>query len=777
MTGKLEKKKKINARLLLELGILCVIGITVNLLLSQMSGNLGLPFYLDAVGTVFAAAIGGTLPGVIVGLTTNILKSVSDWPSIYYGTLNVMIAVATSLFTRDGFKKRYILPLIFVLAAIGGGLGSIMTWILFGFAGEGISANLAMWIHEHMFGNTFLSQLTADFCIDLGDKAISVVAAFAAIMVVPKSIAQELHIHSWRQKPLNTDELKNINKTKVRQISLRSKLLLLVSLAITIIAVVSIAIGYYLFRETTIKDHTEFARGIVKYQRDCIDPDMVETYLVYGRAAPGYRETEEQLNLTFISSENIRFMYVYQVKEDGCHVVFDMDTEDVQAQEPGIVIHYPEDIEEHIDDFLAGREVEPTISNDNRFGWVLSVYEPIYDSNGKCVCYSCADISMNQLNDITHVYLAKEISLFLGIFIMVLCVGVWLADYHIIYPLNSMAHGASAFVYTSTAERNASVERIKDLGIRTGDEIENLYFAYAQTTEESMQYLTDVRKKSRQIDKMQGGLLMVLADVIESRDSCTGDHIRKTAAYTKIILEHLRKKGEFPDILTDEYIANVVRAAPLHDIGKINVPDAILNSDRRLTDKEFEIMKGHAKAGYEIIEKAIENMDDTGYLYHAKIMARYHHEKWDGSGYPDHLKGEEIPLSARAMAVADVFDALTSKRSYKEPFTVEKAMSIIVEGAGKHFDPKCVEAFESAIDEVREVCEMFSTATSSDEVKMKVREHVRSAVVKQKKDEDPVAEEPVTEEKPEKAAEDDGSETKPETGTDEKDPGEKEKPD
>ena len=434
---------------------------------------------------------------------------------------------------------------------------------------------------------------------------------------------------------------------------------------------------------------------------------MIETYLAYGEAAPGYKETKEKLKLTFDSSDNIRFMYVYQIQENGCHVVFDMDTADVKADRVGVTIRYPVDIEKHLDDFLAGREVAPTISNDSRYGWVLSIYEPVYDRAGTCVCYSCVDISMNQLTETTHAYLAKQISLFLGIFIMVLTLGVWMADYNIIYPLNAMSHGASAFAYTSTKERDRSVERIKELDIRTGDEIENLYYAYSQTTEDSMRYLSAVRKKSKQIDKLQGGLLLVLADIIESRDKCTGDHIRKTAAYTRIILESLQKRGDYKDKITNEYISNVERAAPLHDIGKINIPDAILNKDGPLNDDEYETMKGHAEAGYHIILKAIESLDESGYLQQAKHMAHSHHEKWDGSGYPQHLKGEEIPLSARIMAVADVFDALTSRRSYKDPFPFEKAISIISEGAGRHFDPTIVEAFLAEKEEVKRVAESF----------------------------------------------------------------------
>ena len=708
MTEKDINKRGDGIKRLIELIVLSSFGILLNIALSQLSTKNGWPFYLDAVGTVLAAAVGGSLPGIIVGLFTNVFKSLSDWNSIYYGTLNVMMAVATTMFTRDGLKKRNVIPLILVLAAIGGGLGSIMTWFLFGFAGEGVTADLAIWFHSHVFSSRFLSQISADFIIDIGDKTITVIAAGLALWVVPDSVIQNLLIHGWRQKPLDKKELNDINRTKVRQISLRSKLVLLISVAVTMIAAVSIAIGYSLYRETTIQDHSEFAKGIVKYQKDCIDPDMVDTYLLLKRAAPGYKEVEEQLRLTFISSENIQFMYVYQIKEDGCHVVFDMDTEEVKANEPGVVISYPDDIEKHLDDFLAGREVEPTVSNDTRFGWVLSIYEPMYDSNGKCVCYSCVDISMSEMQNLMRAYLAKQISLFLGIVIMVLCLAVWLADYHIIFPLNSMSHGASSFAFTSTEERDESVERIKSLQIRTGDEIENLYSAYAHTTEESMRYLTESRRKTQQINKLQGGLLMVLADMIESRDKCTGDHIRKTAEYSRVILEKLKEQGEFPDILTDEYINNVVRAAPLHDIGKINIPDAILNKDSRLTDEEYEIMKGHANAGYEIIEKAIANLTESGYLEQAKQMAHYHHEKWDGSGYPDHLKEGDIPLSARVMAVADVFDALLSRRSYKEPFSFEKAMSIIKEGAGKHFDPKVVSAFEAASEEIKKISERFA---------------------------------------------------------------------
>ena len=146
------------------------------------------------------------------------------------------------------------------------------------------------------------------------------------------------------------------------------------------------------------------------------------------------------------------------------------------------------------------------------------------------------------------------------------------------------------------------------------------------------------------------------------------------------------------------------RDDPLHDVGKIKVSDTILNKPGRLTDEEFKKMQNHTTAGGEIIDKVITTVgEESEYLTEAKNLASFHHEKWNGKGYPTGLQGEEIPLSARVMAVADVFDALVSRRSYKEPFSVDKAMEIIREDAGTHFDPLIVEAFFNAEEEIRRV--------------------------------------------------------------------------
>ena len=218
-------------------------------------------------------------------------------------------------------------------------------------------------------------------------------------------------------------------------------------------------------------------------------------------------------------------------------------------------------------------------------------------------------------------------------------------------------------------------------------------------------YIDEVKESVRKLTDMQHNVIVTMADIIESRDENTGGHIKRTAVYVRLIADKLKEKGLFPEILTEEYIENMSVAAPLHDMGKIHVPDSILNKKGRLTDEEFSIMKTHTGVGKELLEQASEQIGTFDYLEIALQMADSHHEWWNGNGYPHHLVGEEIPLCARIMAVADVFDALVSKRCYKDGMPLEKALSIIKEETGTHFDPVVSEAFLECIEDVKKVLE------------------------------------------------------------------------
>lgn len=200
------------------------------------------------------------------------------------------------------------------------------------------------------------------------------------------------------------------------------------------------------------------------------------------------------------------------------------------------------------------------------------------------------------------------------------------------------------------------------------------------------------------ISRMQSGMITFMAEVVENRDDNTGGHIRRTAEYVERIARELKRQGIYSDILTDRYLGDMVVAAPLHDIGKIHIPDAVLNKPGRLTEEEFEIMKTHTTAGEKLLTHAKAELGDFGYLSTAVEMAAYHHEWWNGKGYPYGISGEEIPLCARIMAVADVFDALTSRRCYKNVMPLEKAYAIIREESGTHFEPAVVDAFFAVED-------------------------------------------------------------------------------
>ncbi|MDX2470053.1 MAG: HD domain-containing protein [SAR324 cluster bacterium] len=208
-----------------------------------------------------------------------------------------------------------------------------------------------------------------------------------------------------------------------------------------------------------------------------------------------------------------------------------------------------------------------------------------------------------------------------------------------------------------------------------------------------------LRAATEKLQLTQDATIIALASLAEARDNETGAHILRTQAYVKALALHLQKHPDFSAILTDEYIDLVFKSAPLHDIGKVGIQDHILLKPGKLDFDEFEIMKTHATIGGVALDTALKTLGDDSFLSYAKEIAMSHHEKWDGSGYPAGLSGEAIPLSGRLMAVADVYDALISTRAYKKGFSHEKAKEIILEGEGKHFDTRLIQAFREIENE------------------------------------------------------------------------------
>ena len=684
--------------------LFCIAGVLMNIIGAHAAVKIGLPLYLDNVGTLLSASMGGYVPGIIVGYLTNLINGIRNYDSIYYGVLTVLIAVSATTMHRWGWFKKPLTGALCVLvfAFIGGALGSVVTWLIYDMEfGQGIGGPMAQRLYETGAFSPFFAQLTGDFLLDVFDKAIVCCLASLISMFIPQKIRSRVRMRAWQQTPLQDEERINTRKMKTRRLSLRAKIMALVSVVIVMITVVTIRISYTMFRSSLVQSQAEMGRGVTRLIQGTFDADMVDEYIEKGMEAPGYAEAVERMKEIRGSSEDIVYVYVYQIHEDGFRVVFDPDDENGKA--PGEIEQYEAEFNPLLPDLLSGKEVDPIETNGN-YGWLLSVYTPVFDSENKCVCYAGADLSMNQMRIYEYSFLAKAASLSVAFFIVILTLGFWLADYGVILPVNSMAIAASGFAYDSNSQRDESVEKLKALKICTGDEIENLYTAITKMSADTLQYIDDVNRKGETIARMQDNLITVLADMVESRDKYTGHHVKSTAAYVSIIMNKLREKGVYADQLTDDFIRNTIHSAPLHDVGKIRITDALLNKPGKLTHEEFETMKTHTVEGKKILQKAALATDsgDT-FLKEAENLALYHHEKWDGTGYPCQIAGDKIPLSARIMAVADVFDALVSKRSYKKGYSVEESMQIIRDGMGKHFDPNVAQAFLDAEDEVREV--------------------------------------------------------------------------
>ncbi len=684
--------------------LLCLVGWILNLTGAAVASELRLPMYLDTIGTLLVAVIGGYLPGIIVGFVSNYIKAYADQSAIYYECLSVIMAVCASFFAERGWLKKVwgVISLTVLCALIGGGLGGVLTWFLYGFAAEGISVGFVKRLYESGNFSLFQAQITGDILIDLADKVINMIVILPVFYFLPERIRELFQLNGWQQKPLNIRDEKAAGISDNRALSIRTKMLALITGALLVVAIASTGIGYKLYMDDSVDNHMALAKGVAATAAGVVEPFRIDDYIDKGYAAIGYVRTENSLYALRNSSKDIEYIYVYRITPEGCQVVFDLDTEGLQGAAAGEIIPFDESFEPYLDALFAGKEIEPMITDDT-YGWLLTVYQPIYDDDGECQAYACVDISMDKLRLNGYEFLAKQISLFIGIFILVLAIGLWIIRFNLIFPVNTMAMAASDFAYHIENMSDSSVERIKELQISTGDEIENLYKAFSKMTEDSVTYVNELNDKDATIRKMQDSLILVLADMVESRDKNTGDHVRKTATYTGIIMNELISEGIYTDILTPEFVSDVIKSAPLHDIGKISVSDAILNKPGKLTDEEFTLMKTHTTAGSEIVQRVIETVPEAGYLDTAKELAEYHHEKWNGFGYPHGISGDEIPLSARIMAVADVFDALVSKRSYKEGMPVEKAFGIIEEGIGTHFDPYVARAFLNAREEVLKV--------------------------------------------------------------------------
>lgn len=246
--------------------------------------------------------------------------------------------------------------------------------------------------------------------------------------------------------------------------------------------------------------------------------------------------------------------------------------------------------------------------------------------------------------------------------------------------------------------------------------------AAANFLEDKAQYLeSEVARRSREIEAIQDVTILAMASLAETRDNETGNHIRRTQLYVFTLAEKLKTHPRFANFLTEHTIKLLFKSVPLHDIGKVGIPDRILLKPGKLTPEEFEIMKTHTTLGRDAIVTAERRLGvNVDFLTYAKEVACSHQEKWNGSGYPEGLAGDAIPISARLMAVGDVYDALISRRPYKEPMPHNQAVQLIIDGRGTHFDPDIVDAFIALQDDFLAISQQYADSDADLEEKARM---------------------------------------------------------
>ncbi len=701
--------------------VVCI-GLAVNVGLAYMVQRFGVPLYMDTVGTIGVSVICGTFPGVFVAVATNALCSIFNGATIYFSILHILVAICAARFGKrkslsDGWG---ILGLILQAALISGVFGSFLQWLLFGRPQYAVVADTVDAMVETTGWSAFVVFCILNFFLNVVDKGIAVIVAVLVLYPVPEERRRALYYVAWRQAPMTDGEIRKLSVSGERtRRSLQGRVtILLLVISLSIVAVVGcIAVRIY-YMDTKEKD-IQIAWSTVKFAAEVVDPDAVDRFASGGRRSPGYADMEDRLYRIRKNAPDVTYLYVLRIMDDGCQFIFDVATDHEEALnnpgavnfEPGEFVEFEEAFEPYLPDLFAGRPVGPIESN-GIWDQVITVYYPVLDDAGHCVCYVGADVSLAYIKNAMEGYAFKVFLIMLGFLVMIIFFGVWQTRVLLTYPIKGLTFFINGFMRRiedgeDVASLKEGVEQIRRLDVHTGDEIENLYMSLLTLSENVTDQIWEIRHYSEAVTKMQNGLIMTMADMVENRDADTGAHIMKTAEYVRIIVDGLKRKGYYADKMTQKYMSDVIMSAPLHDVGKIKIPDAILNKPGKLTPEEYEIMKTHTTAGRIILEKAISTASGDNYLKEARNMAAYHHEKWNGKGYPEGLYGEVIPLSARIMAVADVFDALSSRRIYKAPMPVEKVFEIIEEGSGKDFDPKCVEVFLESIDKVKQVMRKY----------------------------------------------------------------------
>ena len=586
---------------------LIFVGVLVNVLLSFAMDRLGLPLFLDTVGTIAVAATCGFFPGIV----SNAVCMLYNPNAFYFAVINGGIAIFAAW--AGSRQKKITIPRIALyvsLAALFSGIASsFIQWGILGEPQHSIISDNAESFAVAVDIHPFVAFLFINIIFNLIDKGIATGITAVLFRFVPGEMLKGIKDAGWKQRAPEEGELSHVKEWGGRvRYSVRKRITFTMIVTSLVLVVAMGWIGLRLFYTNMKQDRAESAMKTARFAAKMIDAEHIDEFIAYGRDLPEYNETDELLYQIWETSD-VTYLYALRIEEKGCRFIFDVDTDDpeyaeeAESYEPGDFVKFEEAFKPYLPDLYAGKEVGPIESTDT-WGWLLTVYSPVLDASGKCVCYVGADVSIEYMADYMRQFILKVTLMLAGLFMLIAAFAMWVTDVYTAFPVSSIAACVDRFADAGDKQDklDENVKQIRALDIRTNDEIEKLYHAICRMTLSQAERVRDIKRLSDATLKMQDGLVITMANMVESRDSDTGAHVQKTSAYVKIIVEGLKKKGYYAEKITPKFISDVVRSAPLHDVGKINSPDEVLNKPGKLTDEEYEIMKTHTTVGKALME-------------------------------------------------------------------------------------------------------------------------------------------------------------------------------
>lgn len=476
---------------------------------------------------------------------------------------------------------------------------------------------------------------------------------------------------------------------------IRIKLYSMIIVSVVILSVVAAAVSSYFYSQTLSERYKEISKSVCETTVGIIKDEDYEEFLA-GNNTVEYIEVEEKVSELKETVSDIECIGVYKIEDEGMRTIIDTNSDEPKGG-LGTVIGYDNTWRQYKYGLMQGEFMTDVHIMANT-GMVTMYCVPVETLADGSPVYVCVGVSDKLIASDKKDFSDDNRSVIIALAFMIMVLSLAFVELRVVKPIRKI----SGFVNQAVERRDvAFIQEIMDRKVTTKNELENLYHSLIKI------YTSKARLESA-YEKSGTDDVNSTISLIKRMDKFAAAHLDNSLQYIIAIIRKMRESDKFSELLTDKICEDILLAAPLHDVGKLAIPDEIVNKPDKLDDREFEVMKEHSRLGAKIIEELYLKHSDEDYLYIAREIALSHHERWDGNGYPAGKKGEEIPLAVRIVSIADVFDALVSERVYKEPYSFEKAMEIVESYKGTFFDPDIAEIFIESRDDIYAVYKSIS---------------------------------------------------------------------